>query len=69
MIQASENPDRHRNYETYQCEDCQCRKNRGEVFVVCYSEPVEYYYVAGESDQEGQIDVVALPEVEPGSED
>ena len=67
MIETRENADRDGHEKSHHGEYCESWEDTRQVFVVRYAEPEEYYYVAGESDEEGQVEVVSLSEVEPST--
>jgi len=67
VIEARKNADRDGHEKSHRGEYSQSREDIEEGFVWFHSESKEDYNVAGESDEEGQVEIVALSEVEPST--
>src|SRR5207253_11257475 len=67
VIESRKNADRDCHEKSHRGEYSQSREDIEEGFVWFHSESKEDYNVAGESDEEGQVEIVALSEVEPST--
>ena len=68
MIQPRGNTQRDEDYKCKYCEEGQTLKVGCEELVLRYSQLVDHDDIACEPDEEGDVRVVAGPEIEPAPE-